>query len=197
MGGPGGGRGGWAGRLVAAERQSRRSEVDRQREAELKLTPGRVAGLSVEVDPSVLRASPGARAYVLVNIEDRAGAPITDEEVGLEASEGTLGPLRARGDGTLIAEYIPEATERPREVEITAVAESMRSTARLQVAPRPVRLTVGAWAGVATNFGRVTAPIVSLDADLRVRNRIVGESLMLRMVYYQVFTPKREISGLL
>lgn len=149
--------------------------------ADLELTPGRVAGLSVQVDPAILRAAPGAVAWVYVDVEDRVGNPVADEAVSLSASEGRIGSLRARPDGTLVAEYVPEPSDRPRSVEITAEVATLRSSARLEIAPRPVRFTLGAWGGVQTNFGSVLAPVVGVDGDLRVRSRLTGESLMLRV----------------
>jgi len=150
-------------------------------QADLVLSPGRVAGLSIEVEPGVLRAAPGATAWVYVTLEDRSGNPITDEEVSLTASEGWIGPMRVRSDGSWIAEYVPMPAERPREVEITAETETLRTSAHLEVAPRVVRVSVGPSGGVISNLRGITAPLLTIDSDLRLRNRLVGEALMVRV----------------
>lgn len=155
--------------------------ADLDAHADVVLRPGRVAALSVRVDPQVLRAAPGAVAWIYVDVEDHAGNPLDDAVVRVTATEGAVGELRTRPDGTLIAEYVPEPSERPRDVEITAEVDAVRSATRLTIAPGPVRVTLGAWAGMQTNFGSVTAPVVGVDGDIRVRSPLIGESLMLRL----------------
>lgn len=156
---------------------------------EVTISPGRVAGISVEIEPSVLRAAPGSLATIRVSLEDRTGSAITDEPITLQASEGRVGPLRPRPDGSFVAEYAPIQTDRAREVEISARTESLRSTTTLRVEPRLVRVSVGPWAGVQSNFGAIGAPIVGLDTDVRVRTRVFGDSAMVRVgVGHYAFT---------
>jgi len=147
----------------------------------IKLSPGRVAGISVSVDPVNLRAGPGAVAYVRVRLEDRAGKAVVDEPVVLVASSGTVGPLRPKADGTFIAEYQPEAGETSAQVMLTAETESLHSTTTLNVQPRLVRLSLAAYGGGLSNFAAVSAPLVGLDADFRVRHKLLGERLMMRV----------------
>ena len=147
----------------------------------LTIRPGRLAGLSVSVDPPILRAAPGAIAYVTVRIEDRSGQLITDEDVEIKVSEGSLSELQVRSDGTLVAEYTPVPGERRREVELTATTESMRSSTRLVLEPRIVRFAFGPWVGAQTNFGRLHSAVGGLDLDMRSRTRWFGESMMLRL----------------
>lgn len=154
---------------------------DLHRVRPLTIRPGRIAGLSVSVDPPILRAAPGAIAYITVRLEDRAGQPITDEDVVLEVSEGEVSSLQPRPDGTLVAEYTPEPGERRREIALTASTESMRSSTRLVLEPRIVRFALGPWAGVQTNFGRLHSLVGGLDLDMRTRTRFFGESMMLRL----------------
>ncbi|MCB9678423.1 MAG: hypothetical protein H6737_25205 [Alphaproteobacteria bacterium] len=145
---------------------------------DLTLSPGRVAGISVLVDPPILRTGRASVAWVSVQLEDRAGNPLTEEDVQLEVSEGSVGPLIARPDGTWVAEYVPEESDRPREVTITAKTESLRSTARLTLEPRLGRLSLGPQVGWISNFGSVSSPVVTMDADLRTR--LLAESVLVR-----------------
>ncbi|MBX2801601.1 MAG: hypothetical protein KTR31_28245 [Myxococcales bacterium] len=147
----------------------------------LTLNPGRVVGISVEADPPVLRAGPGSVAYLLIRLEDRAGQPIVDEEVEIEVSEGSVGPLQARTDGTLVAEFSPLPAERSREVEITARTDALRSTTRLTLQPRIVKLSLGPWVGAQTNFQAFAGPALGIDMDVRTRGRVFGDSMMFRI----------------
>jgi hypothetical protein len=157
------------------------SEHDLSAEQLITLRAGRVSGLSVEVEPNPLRAAPGKVAYVTVTVEDSAGAPITDVRPDLSASEGTFEATRLRPDGRWQAAYLPDTVERPRQIEVTATVESLRSTARLEVEPRPMRLTLAPWVGGIANFGKVAAPILGIEGDVTVLNPIGERQLMLRL----------------
>jgi hypothetical protein len=148
---------------------------------EVVLLPGRVAGISLDIDPELLRAGPGAVAWVTVKLADGAGQPVTDEPIELEASEGDIGALQGRPDGSFVAEYTPLPSERQRDVTITARTGSLFTSARLQLEPRVVRLSFGPWFGVTTNFGTITRPIGGIDLDIRTRSKLTGESLMVRI----------------
>ncbi len=147
---------------------------------EIVVRPGRVAGLSVDVDPTLLRAGPGAVAWVTVKLADGAGQPITDEPIAIEATEGQVGALQSRPDGSFVAEYTPLPIDSPREVVLTARTETLYTSTRLMLEPRLVRISVGPWLGGTTNFGKVHGPIGGIDLDLRTRSRLVGEALMIR-----------------
>ena len=145
------------------------------------LRPGRIDGISIEVDPPILRNSPGAVAWVYVRLEDSEGRPITDEPVELTATEGQVGELKVRSDGSLIAEYTPLPDDRSREVEITARTDAVRALARLQLEPKVMRWSLGIWAGGQSNLGSIRAPALGADLDVRVRSRLAGESMVLRL----------------
>ncbi len=149
-------------------------------ERSLSITPSRVAGISVDVDPAVLQAGPGAFAWVVVQLEDRAGRPIVDEPIELHASSGELGEVQQRPDGRLVASYEPDPSAGAGEVQITARTDSLRSTARLVVEPRIVQVSLGPWLGVQTNFGSVAGPTVGADLDVRTRLKLIGDSVLLR-----------------
>jgi len=147
----------------------------------VSIQPGLIAGVSVEVDPPILRAGPGSVAWVYVALEDRSGARVTDASLKVDVSEGRLGELKPRGDGRFVAEYTPEPGSRVRDVVVTAESDGVRSATRLSVQPRTLRVGFGPWLGWQTNLGEVSAPTVGADLDIRLRSKFVGESLMLRL----------------
>lgn len=163
---------------------------------DLSLRPGRVAGLDVDVEPAELRAGPGAIAWVVVRLEDGLGQPIVDEPITLEASEGTVGPLQPRPDGSLVAEYQPLPVAERREVEFTASTSTVHGSARLSLEPREVRYSLGPWVGASTNFGPRIRSIGGLDLDARLRNPLVGEALIVRLGVWVSAVTARVETGL-
>lgn len=147
----------------------------------LTLSPGRVAGLSVAFDPPVLRTGRNSIAYVTVGVEDRSGRPITDQPVRVTVSEGSVGPLIPRPDGTLVAEYQPTGSDRARIVTVTASTDTMKSSGRIALEPRLGRVMVGPSVGWTTNLGRVSAPRVGVVAD--VRTRLLAETVVVRAAF--------------
>jgi len=165
----------------------------------LRISPGRVTGISVGVSPATLKAGPGAVARVVVHLEDRAGQAVTDEPLVLEVTEGELGEPVVQPDGSYVAEYVPAYREQRRQVEITARTAALSSSARLVVEPQDVRVSVGPWVGIRTNFGRVTAPVIGVDVDARVRGRLFGDALMLRVgaegSWFRTIAETRGVAG--
>ncbi|MCB9669317.1 MAG: hypothetical protein H6734_07590 [Alphaproteobacteria bacterium] len=144
----------------------------------LSLSPGRVSGISVAFDPPILRTGRNSMAYVTVALEDRAGRPVLDESVALDVTEGRVGPLVARPDGTLVAEYRPDEGDRAREVVLTASTDTLKSSARLELEPRLGRVMVGPTVGWTTNLGLVSSPRVGFVAD--IRTGLLGETVLVR-----------------
>lgn len=148
--------------------------------ASVRIRPGRIAGISLAVEPSTLRAGPGAIARIQVRLEDGSGQPLVDEPVEIEVSEGMVGELAVRADGSYVAEYRPLPIDAPRTVTVTARTETVWTSDELLLEPRVVRVSVGPWVGATTNFGKIRgAPMLGLDVD--VRTRLAGEALMLRL----------------
>src|SRR5690606_29472182 len=111
---------------------------------------------------------------------DRAGARVDDRPVELEVSGGAVERLQRRADGSWVAEYDPGRVDRARDIVVTARTDDLRSSTTFRVEPRALRLAVGPWAGLHTNLGAVTAPVVGVDGELRVRSEALGEALALR-----------------
>ncbi|MEZ4240853.1 MAG: hypothetical protein R3F59_32790 [Myxococcota bacterium] len=129
----------------------------------------------------MLRAAPGAVAYVYVRMEDASGKAVHDEAITLTASAGALGELRTRGDGTLVATYTPDPGDKRGEVEVTASTPTLNSSAHLVLEPRMVQLSFGPWLGAHTNFGELSGPSGGVDVDVRVRTPLLGELAVLRL----------------
>ncbi len=148
---------------------------------ELAVRAGALAGINIVVDPPLLRAAPGAVAWVYVGLEDRNGLPLRESRVRVEASEGVVSSPSQRADGRWVAEYQPEPGGQVREVVITAESEGVRSSTTLAVQPRVVRMSLGPWVGAVSNFGEVGAWAAGADLDVRLRSRVVGEAAMVRL----------------
>jgi hypothetical protein len=148
---------------------------------DLTFSAGEAYGISIAVDPPVLRAGPGSFAVVSVKIEDRSGQAVTAAPPSLSAEAGRLGAVSARPDGTWVAEWYAEGVNRPREVQVTAQAGSVQSSTRLEVAPRSLTTSIGPWIGGITNFGEVTSAAFGLDVDFRFRSGWLGDAVALRI----------------
>jgi len=107
-----------------------------------------------------------------------------------------VGELRSRADGTWVAEYRPGSVSVARQVEVTARASALRSTTQVALAPRPLRLSVGPWAGVTTNFSGMTSPVVGVDVDARLRSRLTGEAVLFRLGVAQYNHRQQSATGL-
>ncbi len=153
----------------------------------VRVRAGRIAAVTVAVEPKILRAAPGSVANIVVRLEDRSGRPVTDEPVGLEASEGRIIlPIDVRPDGTLVAQYLPEpGTREAREVQITATTEGFRSSTEIEIESRPARVSVGPFLGFQTNFGELQSPFLGIDVDLRTR--ALRDSLAIRVGLHTVW----------
>ena len=137
-------------------------------------------GVFLHVDPPVLFTGTGAVAFVRVRLQNRQPSAADAAALRLEASEGLLGPVRLQEDGVLVAEYIPANSDRSRVVTITATAEGAQPySTNLILEPRPVDRATGVSVGGITNLGAITAPMLSLDTD--VRTPLFAHTLMVRV----------------
>lgn len=155
--------------------------ADRTAREPLRILPGRTVGIALEVVPPVLRAGPGARARILVRLEDRSGRRVEDRPVELDVSAGAVGALLRRPDGSFVAEYDPGRVDRAGEIVVTASTEELRSSTTFRVEPRDLRAAVGLWAGLHTNLGAITAPVVGADGEIRFRSPWFGDQAIVRL----------------
>ena len=141
---------------------------------------GVVTGILLTVDPPVLRAGPGSYALVSVRLSDRTGKPVSGAQPVLEASAGRFGPASPRADGVWVAEWYPDGLANATRVEVAATVEDVRSSTRLEVAPRSLSPSLMPFVGVLSNFGAIHAAVVGLELDLRFRAGWAGDTLSFR-----------------
>ncbi|MCB9663535.1 MAG: hypothetical protein H6732_05465 [Alphaproteobacteria bacterium] len=137
----------------------------------ITVDPGRLAQMQLVADPPLVAAGPRASSTITARLLDRSGNAAEAGEPELEASAGQLTPLGRSDDGTFAWAWIPPPGYRARTIELVARDADLDVEERLtlQVRPREVRRWLGPSAGVQTNFARIVAPFVSLDAAWYVR----------------------------
>ncbi len=87
-----------------------------------------------------------------------------------ETPDGHIRGVRVPHDGEYLAEYVPDRTRDPHtELVTVTAAEALRASGQLVVTPPPVRLIVGARAGVYTNFGHAAGPVAFVEGLVPVR----------------------------
>lgn len=133
--------------------------------------PGRLAEVVLEADPPLVLAGPRASATITARLLDRSGNPAEAGEPVLEASAGRLSALGRSDEGTFAWVWVPPPGYRARTVDLVARDADLdvEQHLSLQVRPREIRRWIGVAAGLQTNFGRIVAPFVGIDAAWYVR----------------------------
>jgi hypothetical protein len=136
------------------------------------LTGGSPTALSLSVHEPRLVAD-GRRATELrARAFDRNGTPTLVPGLSWETPGGRLGLVRMPREGEYIADFVPERAEEPHsEVVAVTAGPDLRAVARLDVAPPPVHVIVGARFGVYNNLGPITGPAAFLEALVPVGPR--------------------------
>ena len=144
---------------------------DRRVEIPVQVDPGRAAEIELTVTPEALVAGPKAAAIVHARLLDRSGAIATTESPTLTSSDGVLTAQGVTEDGGWSWSFVPSVGYRERDVQIVARSESLDLENEVEVPVRARTMTrwISVGAGVQTNFGRVVSPLVSVDADFRIR----------------------------
>ncbi|HMV67721.1 MAG TPA: hypothetical protein PKA64_12810, partial [Myxococcota bacterium] len=139
----------------------------------VRVDPGRVATVEIELDPPVVDAGPGAHTQVTARFLDRSGNLATSALPTVTSTEGNLRPAPFGTDGASRWEIDLLPGFRERRVTVTARSEilDVEESAEVLVRPRPVRATIGATGGLQTNFSSLVAPSLSLDVTGLVRFR--------------------------
>lgn len=136
----------------------------------LPIRAGKVRQVFLAAEPRPLLTGGGDTATISVRLLDAAGNQVRDEPLRIEASEGTVGALFTRADGTVEASYAPPPGQPAGVVRITARSGLGSWSTELELVPRPVRGSVGIDAGWLSNLGAVSSPRLglSLEHDLPV-----------------------------
>lgn len=159
--------------LVAGTRWGSPGGPDLFAEVPVRLSPGRLAAVDVEVLPGSLSTGIGRSAEIVAKFLDRAGMPASQGLPTLEASEGTLVPLEATADGAYRWSFTPRASFRERDITFVARSEVLDVEGRttLPVRSAPVRWFVGVDAGLHTNLAAWTSTAIHLESGGRIRLR--------------------------
>lgn len=136
---------------------------------ELPIRAGRVRQVFLDVSPRPLLTGSGATANVAIRMLDFSGNLVTDEPVTIVASEGQVGAIQPRPDGSRVVQYRPPPNVLvDRTVRITATTAAGTVSTDLALTPRPVNGSFGLSAGWIGNFGVVSSPALSLTLTQRI-----------------------------
>lgn len=134
----------------------------------IPIRSGRVRQVFLDTEPATLTLGPGATARIRTRMLDSAGAPVRDEPLKLEASEGVVSAPALQPDGSFVAEFTPAPSPAARQVRISANTSAGTVATTLSVAPRPVRGLTWAAAGWTSNFSAVSSPWASVGFEHRL-----------------------------
>jgi len=131
-------------------------------------------------------------------VVDHNGTPTAVPGLAWETPNGHIRDVRVPHDGEYLAEYVPDRTRDPHtELVTVTAAEALRASAHLVVTPPPVRLIVGARAGVYTNFGHAAGPVAFAEglAPVRVPRGRLAVGLTAGYLRGDMSTPGVERTG--
>ncbi len=122
----------------------------------IPIRPGRIHSVILNLSPRVL-TNDGMVGTLSVHLEDRAGNRVVGQNVSIAASQGTVGPVTARQDGTYNAQYAPPIGMPPGRVRVTASTDDGNFSAAtdIEVVPRVVKWTIGAGGGLLVGNNRL------------------------------------------
>lgn len=135
---------------------------------DLPIRAGKVRRIYLDVRPRPLPLDGTRVARVTVQLLDAAGNLVRGEDVQLEASLGTFGPLAPLPDGTIQADWAPPPGTVAHQARITASVGDTSVATDLELVPRAARGTVGVSAGWITNFRSISSPMFALAYTSRV-----------------------------
>jgi hypothetical protein len=134
---------------------------------EVRVQAGRVREVYIDADPAVLHTGSGDTARITIRMLDRAGKPVRDEAVTVDADRGEITALKTLSDGTIEATYAPPQGLATGKVEVRAEGpdSSFAATTSLVLRPRPVRHSVSIVTGVIAGPGPRISPLVAIDYE--------------------------------
>ncbi len=136
----------------------------------VRVTGGAPAALTIHVAPGRVVADGRRGTELQVQAIDRNGTPTSVPGLSWETPEGRIRGVRVPRDGEYLAEYVPERTrEAHRELVAVMASETVRAETLVDVTPPPIRVLVGAHAGLTTSFGPSVGPATLLEALVPIR----------------------------
>jgi hypothetical protein len=145
----------------------------------LALTPGPAARVELSASRTRLRADGASTSTVTARVLDANDNPVTSVTPTASA-RGALTPFHPGAAGALSAEYTAPLLRQPAGDAVHVRAAGVEAELRLTLLPLAHRFQSHAAAGVVTNFGVLTAPLVRAGVDARLgaeRRLVVGVEL--------------------
>ena len=139
-------------------------------DVDITVRSGRVREVLLSADPPVIENTGSSTARVVVQLLDKAGNPVVDEEVQLEASEGVVTRARRRADGSYEATYAPPPNMPYGTVWISAYGteEGFRASTSIEVVPRELKWAPGVSAGALVGSASRVSGFIGLELDRRL-----------------------------
>lgn len=135
---------------------------------ELVLEPGPPARLELSAAADEVLADGETQLAVHIAITDAHDNPVPGVHPALTASVGKLGPVREVAPGLLQCDYLPPAGGGGTSVIRAAVSGGVGDELGIRLRPPPARFGLAVSAGIEHNLARIGAPLVSLEASLRI-----------------------------
>ncbi|MDB4970762.1 MAG: hypothetical protein JWN44_6451 [Myxococcales bacterium] len=139
-------------------------------ELTVPLAAGPVAHVRLARGRGALVADGKSRTRIAIAVEDAFGNPARAETLAAAAHDAAL-PVTVTADGSASVDYVAPPAGRAVDDQVTVRDPESGATAslamRLQPPPRPFSL--GARLGYLANFGKISAPLVLVDADWHPR----------------------------
>src|SRR5206468_7686444 len=109
-------------------------------------------------------------AELKLHVADLHGNGLSRAQVALTAASGTFDPVASLGDGDFVARYHPPIECASGPMTVNAAAGDARGEVTVSLSPRPARGGVTLKLTGQSNFGRVFAPAVEAEGELRLSN---------------------------
>lgn len=133
--------------------------------ADLHITGGEPARLTLEVGPGRLVADGRRGTRLRVQAVDKNGTPTMVRGLSWETPEGRVRQVRVPRDGEYLAEYVPDRSQDPHREPVAVMASpTLRVEGNVDVLAAPVRLVAGARVGLFTNLGHSAGPAAFVEA---------------------------------
>ncbi|HVZ87683.1 MAG TPA: hypothetical protein VHG72_11985 [Polyangia bacterium] len=164
----------------------------------LHVTGGAPARVTVQLGATWMVGDGHRGVELRARVVDHNGTPTAVPGLAWETPNGHIRDVRVPHDGEYLAEYVPDRTRDPHtELVTVTAAEALRASAHLVVTPPPVRLIVGARAGVYTNFGHAAGPVAFAEglAPVRVPRGRLAVGLTAGYLRGDMSTPGVERTG--
>lgn len=140
-----------------------------QGELVLLLRPGAPATLKAAFETPSLKADGRSETQLIATVLDANGNPV-DAKLEVNEGEGRLTPFATKSTGVYSATYeAPEsATRTGDDITIRVASSSVMTGVHVALMPTFHRFRVWGGIGYSSNFGRVSGPMASIGAGLRL-----------------------------